>query len=75
MKYGLVYFDGTDNIGDDIQSYAVMQFLPHIDYLIDREQLNEFVGDTKEPTAVVLNGWFLHKKFNWPPSKLRSCRL
>lgn len=69
MKYGLVYFDGTDNIGDDIQSYAVMQFLPHIDYLIDREQLNEFVGDTKEPTAVVLNGWFLHKKFNWPPSK------
>ena len=34
MKYGLVYFDGTDNIGDDIQSYAGMQFLPRVDFLI-----------------------------------------
>lgn len=69
MKYGLVYFDKTDNIGDDIQSYAVMHFLPQIDYLIDRERMNEFMGDIKEPVAVVLSGWFLHKKFNWPPSK------
>ena len=69
MKYGLVYFDETDNIGDDIQSYAIMQFLPQIDYLIDRERLNEFVSDAGEVTAVVLNGWYLHNKFNWPPAK------
>ena len=36
MKYGLVYFDETDNIGDDIQSYAIMQFLPQIDYLTEK---------------------------------------
>lgn len=69
MKYGLVYFDETDNIGDDIQSYAVMQFLPQIDYLIDRERMNEFASGIQEPVAVILSGWFLHKKFNWPPSK------
>lgn len=36
-KYGLIVFKNTDNIGDDIQSYAQSQFLPHIDYVIDRE--------------------------------------
>ena len=69
MKYGLIYYKNTDNIGDDIQNYAVMQFLPHIDYLIDREALSDFSKDVKEDVAVIMNGWFLHNKFNWPPSK------
>lgn len=69
MKYGLIYYKNTDNIGDDIQNYAVMQFLPHIDYLIDREALSDFSNEVKEDVAVIMNGWFLHNKFNWPPSK------
>ena len=36
MKYGLVVYKDTDNIGDDILSYAAMRFLPRIDYIIDR---------------------------------------
>ncbi len=67
MKYGVVFYKDTDNIGDDIQSYAVMQFLPHVDYLIDREKLCDFSND--EDVAVVMNGWFLHNKYNWPPAK------
>lgn len=69
MKYGIVYYKDTDNIGDDIQNYAVMQFLPKVDYLIDREDLVNFASEGNEPVAVVLNGWYLHNKFNWPPSK------
>ena len=43
MKYGLMYFKDTDNIGDDIQTYVAKRFLPHIDYYIDREKLNCFI--------------------------------
>lgn len=68
MKYGVVYYKDTDNIGDDIQNYAAMRFLPQLDYLIDREQLSEFHSNGNEKVAVIFNGWFLHNKFNWPPS-------
>ena len=40
MKFGLVVYKQTDNIGDDILSYAGSRFLPQIDYVIDREQLD-----------------------------------
>lgn len=48
MKYGLLYYKDTDNIGDDIQSYATSQFLPRIDYLIDREKIELFTPSKKE---------------------------
>ncbi len=68
MKYGLLYYKDTDNIGDDIQTYAQRQFLPRIDYLIDREALNVFVPDQKEYVATIMNAWYLHNKAAWPPS-------
>ena len=36
MKYGLIYYRDTDNLGDDILSYAGRRFLPKVDYYIDR---------------------------------------
>ena len=68
MKYGLLYYKDTDNIGDDIQTYAQRQFLPKIDYLIDRESLNLFVPNEKENVATIMNAWYLHNKAAWPPS-------
>ena len=68
MKYGLMYYKSTDNIGDDIQTYAAMKFLPHIDYYIDRENLSCFVPDKKEYVSMIMNGWFIHNKLAWPPS-------
>ena len=68
MKYGLMYYKSTDNIGDDIQTYAAMKFLPHIDYYIDRENLSCFVPDKKECVSMIMNGWFIHNKLAWPPS-------
>lgn len=67
MKYGIVYYKNTDNIGDDIQNYAVQQFLPRVDYLIDREQIDKSIS--ADNVAVIMNGWYLHNKFNWPPAK------
>ena len=72
MKYGLLMCKNTDNIGDDIQSYAAKRFLPRIDVVIDRESLDSFrleSGQT-EPISVIMNAWYMHKKYNWPPAGL-----
>ena len=68
MKYGLMYYKKTDNIGDDIQTYVAMKYLPHIDYYIDREDLSCFVPHNKEFVSMIMNGWFIHNKLAWPPS-------
>lgn len=69
MKYGIVLYKDTDNIGDDILTYAAYRFLPRVDYVIDREDLDTFVPNKKESVATILNGWYLYNKFNWPPSE------
>ena len=68
MKYGVIVYMQTDNIGDDILSYAGMKYLPHVDYVIDRESLDTFCPEKKEYVTVIMNGWYLINKFNWPPS-------
>lgn len=70
MNYGLLVYKETDNIGDDIQSYAAEQFLPRTDCLIDRESMHVFCPDEDEGqlTAVIMNAWFMYHKYNWPPS-------
>ena len=65
MKYGLIYAP-TSNIGDDIQCYAAMLFLPAVDYFIDRENL---IGDINKyitkPTKIIFNGWWCHNPKTW----------
>lgn len=68
MKYGLMIYQNTDNIGDDVQAYATEQFLPQVDTIVDREKLDTFYSESGEQVAVILNGWFMHRKYNWPPS-------
>lgn len=67
-KYGLVVFDKTQNLGDDIQSYAAIQYLPQIDYYIERECLNEFTSQNGEIVNVIMNGWYMHDITSMPPS-------
>lgn len=69
MKYGIIVFDKTFNIGDDIQSYAAMKQLPQIDYYIEREKLNEFVSKNGEKVKTIMSGWFLHNRYCFPPSQ------
>ncbi|MBE5924480.1 MAG: glycosyltransferase [Lachnospiraceae bacterium] len=71
MKYGVLLDIATDNIGDDIQSYAAYRFLPKVDYIIDREKMDMFGLDDKEvyePVSVIMNAWYMYNKSNWPPS-------
>jgi hypothetical protein len=70
MKYGIIYHRYTQNIGDDIQSYAAMRFLPRIDYMIDREKIADFKSDDGEPVAALFAHWWKWKKFDWPPSDI-----
>ncbi len=65
MKYGLLYYKDTNNIGDDIQSYAASRFMPRIDYMIDREHLNDFVPSKKEYVKTIMNAWYIHDIFNF----------
>lgn len=68
MKNGLVVFKETENIGDDIQSYAALRHLPKIDYYIEREELDLFIPTKKERVLTIMNGWYLHSKINFPLS-------
>ncbi|MEM4439093.1 MAG: polysaccharide pyruvyl transferase family protein [Pyrobaculum sp.] len=65
MKYGVVYAK-TNNIGDDIQTVAALQYLPRVDFWIDREYLHRFKSD--DVVKVILNGWYTHHPWSWPPS-------
>ncbi len=69
MKFGILYNKSNMNIGDDIQAYATERFLPQIDYYIDRENIDSFAPDNSEPVAVIMNAWYMWRKWNWPPSK------
>ncbi len=68
MKFGLVVNKKTENIGDDIQSYAAMRLLPSVDYVIDRENMDTFESNGERVKAI-MNGWYMYNKSNWPPSE------
>ena len=67
-KYGLVVFDKTTNLGDDIQSYACIRYLPQIDYYVERERMNEFASDNGEMVNTIVSGWYIHDITALPPS-------
>lgn len=60
-KYGLFVYNGTDNLGDEIQSLAARQFLPQVDYFIDRDLLTVADEDSEE-IKVIMNGWYIHSR-------------
>lgn len=55
----------TLNIGDFIQTLAAMQFLPRVDYFINRENMQLF--SLKQDTFLIANGWYMHNMASFPP--------
>ena len=41
MKFGLLNYSESYNVGDQVQSLAAKQFLPRVDYYIDRDNLQD----------------------------------
>ncbi|WP_331279412.1 polysaccharide pyruvyl transferase family protein [Methanobrevibacter arboriphilus] len=66
MKFGLLKYDYTRNLGDQIQSIAANKFLPKVDCFIDRAELSNFYSD--EIVKTILNAWYFHYEGTWPPS-------
>ena len=63
-RFGLLSYS-TDNLGDDIQSLAALQFLPNIDFFVERDRISSFKNEQK--LNLIMNGWFMGRK-SWPPS-------
>lgn len=63
MKTGIVYFSGSKNIGDDIQSYAASKLVSNPVY-IEREELNNIIDEL----PAIISGWFMQNPENFPPS-------
>ncbi len=67
MAFGLLTYPDTDNLGDEIQSLAARRFLPRVDYLIDRERIDESPALPAENVFTILNGWHCWEPMRWPP--------
>ena len=69
MKYGLLVTSPvapTKNIGDYIQSLAARQYSENYSCLVEKEDLCHFQSDEK--VKVIMNGWYMIRPENWPPS-------
>lgn len=64
VYYALLSYS-TNNLGDDIQSIAAAQFLPRIDFTIDRDYMDK-VPKVKGKIKIIMNGWFAHRLEGWP---------
>lgn len=67
MKFGLMSYNYTINLGNEIQAIAARRFLPKINYLIDHEKLNEFKDESN--VKMIMNGYYLDCIKAWPPSE------
>ena len=64
-KTAIITYPNSNNLGDYIQKIASKQFLNEDIIEIDRDNLNNYSG---EKIKLILNGWFMEKPKNWPPS-------
>jgi hypothetical protein len=63
----ILSYPNSNNLGDFIQSLAAKQVLNKMKtFEIDRDELQAYKG---EKVALIMNGWFMEKSKNWPPSE------
>lgn len=71
QKFG-IYSYQTENIGDNIQTLAMRRFIPRVDYVFDRDNINATTIHPTDQVKLIMNGWYMHArdgKFNWPPEQ------
>ena len=55
----------TVNLGDEIQAFPGLQFLPFVDVFVERDNLKMSRGNDK--VTCFFNAWWGSPKANWPP--------
>ena len=66
MEIGVLGFSKSRNIGDYIQTKAVIDILNKQNIkILEREKLNNYNGP---PIKTIINGWFMENPKNWPPN-------
>jgi hypothetical protein len=67
VKYGLLSYFYSDNLGDEIQSIAAARHLPRVDLLLERDRLHWYRRSS--PITALFNGWFTRPASPacWPP--------
>jgi len=67
MKYGVISYADSINMGDEVQSVAARRLLPGVDYYIDRTGINQKLSE--EEIKLICNGWFTGNPEAWPPAE------
>lgn len=68
-KFGIYKYQ-TENIGDNIQTIAALRFVPQVDYIFDRDNINATKIKSSDEVKLIMNGWYMHHRngvFDWPP--------
>lgn len=75
-KSGIIVVPGYSkspmkNIGDYVQSYAALQFVPYKDEVVflDRDEIDTALQSGEGKVRVVMNGWWMGKPWHFPPSQ------
>eukprot|EP00727_Mastigamoeba_balamuthi_P010195 m51a1_g5799 hypothetical protein (764) ;mRNA; f:72328-75757 len=80
-KYGALWYDVRvnkvlrrtllANLGDEVQTLAGAQWLPRVDTLVERDDLNastpSVAGDPPGSVTMFMNAWWGFHDMNWPP--------
>jgi hypothetical protein len=67
METGILGFIGSKNIGDYIQTKAVLDLVGFNNIkILDRENLDKYDDNVIQ---TIINGWFMESPENWPPSE------
>ena len=69
MKTGIIVrtaYGETKNLGDYVQSISQEQFFDHVDYRVEREEMDSFKSEEK--VKVIMGAWFMSDPNRFPPS-------
>ena len=71
IQYALAWQPQSDNLGDDLRTYAAMQLLPRIDRVLDADNLDAPIPDLSDNDRLVtlLSGNVLRENTHWLPEK------
>ena len=71
IQYAIAWQPQSDNLGDDLRTYAAMQLLPRIDRVLDADCLDAPLTGLGEDDRVValLSGNVLRENTHWLPEK------